>query len=56
MLYVPAADLAITNSVFCIYGFPMIFIITAMNSLHSMNKLIFVIVKCYVLFEVRTKY
>jgi hypothetical protein len=40
------------NCTFCIYGFRIILII----SLSRINHLIFVMVKCCVLFEVRTEF
>jgi hypothetical protein len=47
--------LKISKSVFCVYGFRMILTETAIISLNSINQLIFVMVKCGVLFAVRAK-
>jgi hypothetical protein len=47
--FVPPA-LIISNSAFCIYGLLMFFI------RNSVNQLIFVMVKCGVLFEVRPEF
>jgi hypothetical protein len=38
------------------YGSFTILTVTAIISLNSVNQLIFVMVKCYVLFEVRTEF
>jgi len=45
--------LTICVAVFCIYGFCMILTV---NSDHFLKHLIFVMVKCRVLFEVRTEF
>jgi hypothetical protein len=42
--------LAVCNAVFCIFRFCMV------PTVNSINQLIFVMVKCGVLFEVRTEY
>jgi hypothetical protein len=49
-----ASRLKITHSVFCIHEFCMILSVDRNISLNSVNQLIVVMVKCSVLFEVRT--
>jgi hypothetical protein len=45
-----------SNSAFCIFGICTILNIKKIISLNNVNQLIFVMVKCCVLFEVRTEY
>jgi hypothetical protein len=45
-----------SNSAFCIFGICTILNIKKIISLDNVKKLIFVTVKCGVLFEVRTEY
>jgi hypothetical protein len=49
-----ATQFIISNAVFCIYGFCITLTPNSDISLNSVNQLIFVMVKCGVLFEVRT--
>jgi hypothetical protein len=44
----------ICNGVFCLYEFYVVLTATAIISLHNINQLIFVMVKCCVLIEVLT--
>jgi hypothetical protein len=46
----------ISNSALCIYGLYMILSVKGIIYLNSVNKLTFVMVKCGVLFEVRTEF
>jgi hypothetical protein len=50
--YIPPA-LTILNSALCMYGFCMIL---SINGDYFRKQLIFVMVKCYVFFEVRTQF
>jgi hypothetical protein len=46
----------LSNSESYIYGFCMVLTVTAIISFNNINQLICVIVKCGVLFEVRTEF
>jgi hypothetical protein len=48
--------LTISATAFCIYGPFITLTVTAIISLNSVKQLIFVMVKCGVLFEVRTEF
>jgi hypothetical protein len=50
------ADLTTSNYEFRIYGFYMILSVKRDYFLNNVNQLIFVMVKCGVLFEVRTEF
>jgi hypothetical protein len=54
-LYVPPA-LKISLCAFCIYGFSYVLAVNRDYILNSINKLIFVMVKCSAFFEVRTEF
>jgi hypothetical protein len=55
LLYVPA-PLAASGLAFCVYGFCMILSVIMIIYLNSVTQLIFVMVKCGVLFEVRIEF
>jgi hypothetical protein len=51
-----ATILTICNALFCIYGFRIVLTVNSSYFLHCVNYLIFVMVKCGVLFEVRNEF
>jgi hypothetical protein len=53
--YLPA-DLTVSNSVFLIYVLSIILTVNRIISFNIVTKSIFVMVKCGVLFEVRTEF